>query len=76
MFKPDLDRWLARELRLTERTILEAEDELANAQLRVEALKRRLTRLKGHQRARALPDGTNVTDLPPHRRRQLKQAQS
>jgi hypothetical protein len=49
MFKVDIQKWLAKEVHATELALLRAEDELANAQLRVNALRERAARLRGKQ---------------------------
>lgn len=59
MFKVDISKWIAKELHTTELELLRAEDELASAKLRVEALQERAARLKikGTQHAAAMaPD--------------------
>lgn len=45
--KINITKWLKNEIHRTELELLRAEDELANAQLRVKALQSRVTRLKG-----------------------------
>ena len=48
-FKQSISGWIAKEIHRTEMALLQAEDELANAQLRVKALRSRSARLRGKQ---------------------------
>jgi HEPN domain-containing protein len=47
MFRINITKWLQREIAQTEYALLKAEDEAADAALRVKALQQRVTRLKG-----------------------------
>lgn len=61
MWKVNISKWIDKELHSTELALLKAEDDLQNAQLRVNALAARCERLKGKrlegkQAERAGPD--------------------
>lgn len=52
-FKVNIEKWIEKELYKTELTLLEAEDELQAAKLRVGALTERAARLRNHSQERA-----------------------
>ena len=67
-FKQSISGWIAKEIHRTEMALLQAEDELANARLRVKALRLRSARLQGKQdkaqkpEQLPLPEGCIATD--------------
>lgn len=63
-FRTTIPQWIARELHATAMALLQAEDELANAQLRVKALRSRAARLSGKQHKNNLPVVERVAIIP------------
>ena len=61
-FKQSISGWIAKEIHRTEMALLQAEDELANAQLRVKALRSRSARLQGKQDKPPLAPSADADD--------------
>jgi outer membrane protein TolC len=63
MFKVNIAKYLDREIHRTELALLQAEDELNEAQYRVKTIRSRLARLQGKQRKAAAPDNKALAAL-------------
>lgn len=63
MFEVNITKWIEKEIAQTEMQLLRAEDDAADAALRVKALQQRMARLRGKhdKRTRSLTPDTKPT---------------